>query len=99
MLISSTGIFPFINQKQAIFETMMQQVLFLSAFLKQRTKRLWKKAQFSHRCIQRFLKAIVFLHKKVTTFFLIIEDQYFLSKNVGLLFLGQINSKNQYLRQ
>jgi len=37
--------------------------------------------------MKRFFKAIVFFRKKGSTFFQIIEDQHFIFRNVGLLFL------------
>jgi len=98
MLISTTTNFQEKIYKHAIFEIMMQQVIFPSDFLGKGFKSLKKKILFSQCCIARFLKAIVFFYKKVTLF-LVIENQHFISQNVGFLFLRQTISKNQYLRQ
>ena len=84
--------------KLIIFDIMMQQVIFQSTFLHTSFQNLKKKVLFSN-CIVRFLKAIVFLEKMITTLSLVIENQHFNYRNVGFLFFGQTNSKNQYLRQ
>lgn len=82
----------------------MQSVIFPSTFLERGAEVLKKKVLFSQFCIKRFLKAIVFSIKKVTTFFLVYESQHFYSINVGFLFIRyiipQTKSNNQYyLRQ
>lgn len=76
----------------------MQRMIFPSNFLREGVNDLSKKVLFPQSCITRFLKAIVFFYKKVTLL-LVIENQHFLFRNVGFLFLRQTNSKNQYLRQ
>lgn len=97
MLISTAKYFQQKTYKQVIFDNMMQQVIFQSTFLQTGFFDLKKEVLFSN-CIVRFLKAIVFLLKKVTLF-PVIENQHFISQNVGFLFLRQTISKNQYLRQ
>ena len=80
---------------------MMQSVIFPSTFLERGAKVLKKKVLFSPFCIKRFLKAIVFSYKKVTTFFLVYESQHFYSINVGFLFipiLKIINMLNNYFQ-
>jgi len=99
MLISSTGIFLQLNTKETIFENMMQHVLFLSTFTARGANHLWKKVLYSDHCIERYLKAIVFLDKKGSTFFQFIESQHLFIKNVGFLFLRHSNFKIQYLRR
>ena len=77
---------------------MMLRVIFPSTILCRGNNNLEKEVLFSQGCIKRFLKAIVIFYKKVTLF-LVIENQHFISQNVGFLFLRQTNTKNQYLRQ
>ncbi len=71
----------------------MQRPLFLTTFLKRGINSLTKWVLFPYRCIRRFLKAIVFLNKKVKTFFLITENQHFVSKNVGFFLSLQTTNK------
>ncbi len=99
MLISSTSIYLQVNMKEVIFEIMMQQVLFLSTFIARGAQHLWKKVLYSDHCIERFLKAFVFLHKRGSTFFQFIESQHLIIKNVGFLFLCHSKFKIQYLRR
>jgi len=74
---------------------MMQGLVFLSTFLERDPKSLHQRVLFPKACIKRFLKAIVFLNKKVKTFFLIRENQHFLSRDVGFfLFERSINQYN-----
>ncbi len=61
----------------------MQGGIFLSTFLERDTKSLNREVLFPLTCVKRFLQAIVFLNKKVKTFFLIRENQHFLSRDVG----------------
>ncbi|AHW61402.1 hypothetical protein FH5T_00020 [Draconibacterium orientale] len=78
---------------------MMLRVIFHFNFLERGTKNCFEKISLSHRCIRRFLKAIVFFYKKGSTFFHNNEDQHFIFQNVGLRFLGQSIYQIQYLRQ
>ncbi|KJF43938.1 hypothetical protein LH29_12825 [Draconibacterium sediminis] len=78
---------------------MMLRVIFHFTFLERGTNKRFEKVSFSHRCIRRFLKAIVFIYKKGSTFLAINEDQHFLFRNVGLLFFSQPHYQIQYLRQ
>ena len=98
MLISTTPIFHKKTDKQAIFDSMMQRVIFPSTFYCGAFHKLTKRVRFSQSCIARFLKAIVFFYKKVTLL-LVIENQHFNYRDVGFLFIRQTISKNQYLRQ
>jgi hypothetical protein len=72
----------------------MQRVIFLSTFLERDSTSLNRRVLFPLTCIKRFLKAIVFLNKKVKTFFLIRENQHFLSRGVGFFLFER--SVNQY---
>ncbi len=99
MLISNTCLLLHINTKAIIFGNMMQQVIFLSTLLERGSIYLLKKVLYSDYCIERFLKAIVFLHKKGSTFFQFIESQHLIKRNVGFLFRCHSNFKIQYLRR
>ena len=77
----------------------MQRVIFLSTFFERGTLSLIKRVLFPDGCIKRFLKAIVILHKKVNTFFLHIENQHFLFRNVGFFLFAQTISNKSYVRQ
>lgn len=55
----------------------MQAVVFLTTFPKRGIKSLHMEVHFQKNCIKRFLKAIVFLIKKVKTFFLIRKTNIF----------------------
>jgi len=73
----------------------MQRPLFLTIFPERGITSLTKWVLFPYRCIRRFFKGIVFLNKKVTTFFLNTENQHFVSRNVGFfLFLQTTNKIN-----
>jgi hypothetical protein len=78
---------------------MMLRVIFHFNFLERGTKKSFEKISFSHCGIRRFLKAIVFIDKKGSTFLPINEDQHFIFQNVGLRFFRQSHYQIQYLRQ
>lgn len=93
MLISTRCYFHQKIVKPVIFDNMMRQVIFQSTFLQTGFINLKRQVLFST-CIVRFLKAIVFSHKMVTLLS-VIENQHFISQNVGFFLhreLLKINS-------
>lgn len=96
MLISTNSYFRQKKIKLINFGIMMQGLIFLSTFLKRGIKSFNKMVLFPYSCIIRFLKAIVFLNKKVITFFMINENQHYLSKML-VFFCSHHNIKYKQL--